>query len=63
VIKTQEKPKCYWCNAEIISFRDKLSYKEFQISKLCQRCQDFTFKNLEPLQDYREYIEEDEANK
>lgn len=34
---------CPSCQQEINGFRDKLSKKEFQISGLCQQCQDKTF--------------------
>lgn len=36
---------CPSCEQEINGFRDKLSKKEFQITDLCQKCQDKTFGN------------------
>ena len=36
---------CWYCG-EVVndnSFRDNLSKKEFQISRLCQKCQDIVF--------------------
>lgn len=41
---------CPFCKKEIDSdteFRDKLSIKEFQISGLCQKCQDNFFEEEE----------------
>ena len=43
--------KCFWCEADINlnddrspdTFRDDMSFKEFLISGLCQRCQDESF--------------------
>ena len=37
---------CPWCKEKVLvsSFRDDLSKKEFEISGLCQTCQDNTFK-------------------
>ena len=34
---------CVWCGQPVISFRDKLSQKEYNISGFCQRCQDKIF--------------------
>ena len=34
---------CPSCQQEVSGFKDKLSKKEFQISGLCQECQDKTF--------------------
>ncbi len=42
-----ERGNCPLCDKVInlnIEFRDKLSFKEFQISGLCQDCQDDIFK-------------------
>lgn len=42
-----ERGNCPLCDKVInlnIEFRDKLSFKEFQISGLCQDCQDDVFK-------------------
>jgi hypothetical protein len=39
--------QCVTCGSIRIlpsDFRDELSYKEFQISFMCQKCQDETFK-------------------
>jgi hypothetical protein len=40
-----EKGLCPFCEKQIImaDFRDSLSRKEFEISGLCQKCQDETF--------------------
>lgn len=40
---------CPFCNKQIIpgSFRDSLSEREFQISGLCQMCQDDFFEEKE----------------
>jgi hypothetical protein len=35
--------KCPFCEKEITEFRDELSKKEWEISGLCQLCQDKTF--------------------
>lgn len=44
----KENAKCPFCGKDMSNpegmFRDKLSYKEFQISGLCQDCQDKVFK-------------------
>ena len=44
-----EAGKCPFCKQKIVkgSFRDALSEKEFQISGLCQKCQDETFSEME----------------
>ena len=43
--------RCAWCNASkqtvLKGLIDKLSKKEYQISALCQNCQDETFKEGE----------------
>lgn len=36
--------KCSWCNQPDFNFKDDLSSKEYQISALCQKCQDKTFR-------------------
>lgn len=38
----QEK-KCPFCKEPITTFHDKLSMKEYEISGLCQSCQDEMF--------------------
>lgn len=43
VVKTN---KCTWCEKENVEFKDKLSEAEYQISGLCQTCQDETFKEV-----------------
>lgn len=35
--------KCVACNGPASRFRDELSKREFQLSGLCQRCQDKVF--------------------
>ena len=34
---------CTWCKKSLTPFRDKLSAREYEISGLCQTCQDETF--------------------
>jgi len=38
-----KKGKCPFCGKEIGEFKDALSRREFEISGLCQQCQDETF--------------------
>lgn len=44
----KDNKKCPFCGKDMSNprgqFRDALSYKEFQISGLCQDCQDKVFK-------------------
>lgn len=44
-IKLVDAGKCPFCKKEIVSdeFRDALSIKEYQISGICQSCQDEVF--------------------
>ena len=44
-VKNVEAGNCATCGAKIKpdEFRDKLSEKEYTISKMCQRCQDSVF--------------------
>jgi hypothetical protein len=35
--------QCPVCNTQITQFRDKLSEREYEISGMCQRCQDAVF--------------------
>lgn len=44
-VKCFEKRICVICKKEIVNedFRDKLSLKEYQISGMCQECQDEIF--------------------
>jgi hypothetical protein len=35
--------KCPMCQSDIEGFRDALSKREYEISGLCQKCQDFVF--------------------
>jgi len=43
--KAKEEQVCVFCKGKIdlSDFRDILSVKEFEISGLCQKCQDETF--------------------
>ena len=43
--EAKEKKICVYCGKkiEMEDFRDKLSIKEYEISGLCQKCQDDTF--------------------
>ncbi len=34
---------CNFCGEQILSFKDELSKREYQISALCQNCQDDMF--------------------
>ena len=34
---------CVWCHKSATEFRDPLSVKEYEISGLCQECQDKVF--------------------
>lgn len=46
-VKLFEDQKCPFCTKDIDpekDFRDQLSKREFEISGLCQECQDKTFK-------------------
>lgn len=50
--------KCPFCKTTISNlsdFRDSLSLKEFEISGLCQACQDMVF-NDNPNEDYRKTL-------
>ena len=38
--------KCTWCEKDNVEFKDKLSETEYQISGLCQTCQDEIFKEV-----------------
>jgi Zn-finger nucleic acid-binding protein len=40
-----EGQKCILCEGEAKQFRDELSAREYHISRLCQKCQDETFKD------------------
>lgn len=45
--RTMEEPFCVICGSERINpedFRDDLSRKEFEISHMCQKCQDSVFE-------------------
>lgn len=35
---------CSICHKPIVGFRDNLSKKEYEISGMCQQCQDMVFK-------------------
>ena len=35
--------KCVTCGGDATEFRDSVSEKEYQISKMCQACQDSVF--------------------
>lgn len=40
-----EKGLCSWCGAKVYptAFRDSLSFREYGISGMCQKCQDASF--------------------
>jgi uncharacterized protein with PIN domain len=46
-VERVEQHKCPFCNTPVIGvrkeFKDAQSFKEFQISGLCQKCQDEIF--------------------
>ena len=46
MFKRKEKGVCPFCGEKVdaYSFNDKQSLKEFEISGLCQRCQDEFFR-------------------
>lgn len=31
---------CVWCGGNVLTFKDKLSEKEYSITGFCQKCQD-----------------------
>ena len=41
--KLKQEGKCPTCSKEITEFRDDFSQKEFNISGMCQNCQDSVF--------------------
>ena len=41
-----ESGKCVFCDEPFLCFKDKLSQKEYEISGMCQKCQDETFKEV-----------------
>lgn len=49
---------CPICKKEInlLNFNDRLSFKEFEISGLCQECQDIVFKDLDENQQFNSSI-------
>jgi transcription initiation factor IIE alpha subunit len=48
-LERHEQGLCPFCGEEVNKddFRDKISLKEFEISGLCQKCQDITFREDE----------------
>ena len=42
-LKSIEKGECPICKQKITDFRDYKSVREYEISGLCQECQDATF--------------------
>lgn len=42
-LKRIDEGKCPLCGKKITIFKDNLSRKEFEISGMCQRCQDEVF--------------------
>jgi hypothetical protein len=45
--KCKKRMICVFCGKKIMRFRDDLSRKEYNISGICQRCQDETFGTTE----------------
>ena len=48
LMKRKDEGKCPFCGKDMSnpSFKDALSKKEFEISGLCQECQDEYFKEM-----------------
>jgi len=42
--------KCPMCNEVVGEFKNDLARQEFEISFMCQKCQDFTFNDGEPVE-------------
>jgi hypothetical protein len=42
-LEALDQGKCPTCKGDIGEFRDRLSQREFQISGMCQKCQDSVF--------------------
>jgi len=53
IYKREDRPSArlrtlgWFCNKQIKGFRDELSRKEYQLSGLCQECQDRVFGDSE----------------
>jgi len=47
--QTGPAPTCPMCRQPVGNFKDALSAKEYQISGLCQRCQDEVFEGPDPF--------------
>jgi len=43
ITKVIEEGFCVSCGKKITGFKDEISHKEYQISGLCQKCQDSVF--------------------
>ena len=43
VTKSIEEDICWSCGKKATEFKDRMSYREFKISGLCQECQDKVF--------------------
>lgn len=48
-IYKEDTTTCKWCDNPIHGFKDKISKREHTMSKLCQECQDKTFKKKKDL--------------
>lgn len=46
MIELRQKGKCPFCSKKVFleDFKNKLSIKEYQISGICMRCQNETFR-------------------
>ena len=42
--ESEEKNVCTWCGKKIKGFKDDLSAREYQITGMCQQCQDGAFE-------------------
>lgn len=45
--EAEEEKKCLYCGKKIKEFRDELSIKEYNITGMCQKCQDEMFEGGE----------------
>lgn len=45
--RSKQGRKCISCKGEATTFRDALSRREYEISALCQKCQDEIFSDPE----------------
>jgi hypothetical protein len=41
--RSRKDPACVTCGSEDLTFKDDASKREFEISRMCQKCQDEVF--------------------